>query len=61
METTAVQQVSSKVGPIQELLKPCQEIMSAQQVECLKKTLMDHRDVFAQDDNDLERTNLIQP
>ncbi len=45
---------------MQELLKPCQEILSSEQVEWLKKTLLDHLDVFAQHENDLGRTSLIQ-
>ncbi len=60
IETTAVQQIRSEVDPIQELLKPCQEILSSEQVKRLKKTLLDHRDVLAKHDNDLGRTSLIQ-
>ncbi len=59
MKTTIVQQVNSKADPIQELLKPCQEILSAEQVEQLKKTQLDHLDVFAQHENDLESTMII--
>ncbi len=42
MGTTAVQQICSEVDPVQELLKPSQEMLSSEQVEWLKKTLQDH-------------------
>ncbi len=60
METTAVQEVGSEVDPVQQLVKPCKEILSSEQIENLKKTLLDYRGVFAQLDNDLARTSLIQ-
>ncbi len=59
METMAVQQVYSKVDPVQELVKPCQE-MSVEQIKSLKKTLHGYCDVFAQCDNNLRRTSLIR-
>ncbi len=60
IETTAVQQIYSEVDPVQELLKPRQETFAPEQVERLKKTLLDHHDVFPQHENDLGRTSLIQ-
>ncbi len=59
METTAVQQIRSEVDPVQELMKPCQEMLSAEQIKSLKKTLLDYGDVFAQHESDSGRTNLI--
>ncbi len=45
---------------VQELVYPCMEILSAEQIDSLKKTLLEYCDVFAQYDNDLERTSLVQ-
>ncbi len=42
------------------MVKPCQEMLSAEQIKCLKKTLHDYSDVFAQEENDLGRTSLVQ-
>ncbi len=53
METAAVQQVHSEVDPVQELVKPYKEILSDEQIENLKKTLLDYCNVFAQHENDL--------
>ncbi len=60
LETTAIQQACSKVDPVQELVKSCQETLSAEQITSLKKTLHDYCDVFAQHENDLGQTSLIQ-
>ncbi len=60
METVAVQQVHSEVDPMQELVKPCKEILSAEHIKSLKNTLPDYHYIFAQHDNDLGRTSLIQ-
>ncbi len=37
MKTSAVQQLCSKVDPVQELVKSCQELLSAEQVKGLRK------------------------
>ncbi len=47
METTMVQQVCSEVDPVQGLMKPYKEILTAEQIENLKKTLLDNCNVFA--------------
>ncbi len=58
--TTVVQRIRNEVDPEQEMQKPCQEILLSEQVEWLKKTLLDHHNVFVQHENDLVRTSLIQ-
>ncbi len=60
METSAVQRIHSEVDTVQELVYPCMEILSAEQIESLKKTLLEYCDVFAQHDNDLGQISLIQ-
>ncbi len=60
METTAVQQIHSEVNPVEELMKPCQEMLSAEQIKNLKKTLQDYHDAFAQNVNNLGQTSFIQ-
>ncbi len=46
METFAIQQVRREVDSVQELVKACKEILLAEQIENLKKTMLDYHDVF---------------
>ncbi len=55
MKILAVQQVQSEVDEEQELMKPCKEILLAEQIKSLKTTLQDYCDVFVLHDNDLGR------
>ncbi len=57
LETIAFQQACSKVDPVQELMKPCQE-MSAEKIKSLKKTLHDYCDVFTQHENNLGKNQI---
>ncbi len=60
MVTFAEQQVHSEVDPVQELVNPCQKILSAKHAASLRKTLQNYCDVLTLRDNDLGWTNLIQ-